>query len=220
MKLSSLDDLYTAELQDLYSAETQIAEHLPSVIEAVENESLRDELSAHLEETKRQMERVRDILVEVGKDPGGNVCEATQGLLKEAAELISQTDKGPIRDVALAGAAQRVEFYEQAGYETAIRLANMLQYFVHVDVLTQTLSEERSAGEKVVAAAKTIGVGSNGMEFSVPTEDGRLKVAGKPEATGSYAHPPEDAHGMIAADDEENIYQDEDVTDRGSAGTS
>lgn len=219
MKLTTLEDLYVAELQDLHSAETQIARHLPKVIEAIQNEQLRHGLSSHLEETKQQIQRVREILEELNKDPNANVCEATQGLLKEADEIIQATDKGPIRDLGLAGSALRVEHYEQAGYETAALLANTLQYLVHVDILSQTLIEEQLAAEKISEIASTINVGAQGMEFQVPTEDGRLKIEGKPEATGSYVHPPEDAHQMIEADDEENIYQDEDLVDRSSGAS-
>lgn len=219
MKLTSLEELYIAELQDLYSAENQIAQHLPEVIEAVQNDQFKQSLTAHLEETKQQVHRIRQIFEELEESPDGNECEAAQGLLKEAAEIISETEPGVVRDVALAGAAQRVEYYEQAAYETAIRLAECLDYSEHVELLGQSLSEERAAGEKVAEAGEMMGEEESGMEFSVPTEDGRLKVEGKPEATGNYARPPEDAHTMIEADDEENIYQDEDAVTRGSGAT-
>lgn len=217
MKVTSIEELYIAELQDLYSAETQISQSLPKLIEAVQNEEFKQSLTAHLEETNQQIQRLQQICDEMETDPKGNECEATKGLVEEANEIISETEPGLIRDTALTGAAQRVEFYEQAGYETVIRLAESLQYFNHIDLLTESLSEERAAASKVVAAAKSI-AGESEAD-TMPTHEGRLKVEGKPEATGGYARPETpDAHAMIAADDEENIYQDENSVARG--GTS
>lgn len=217
MKITSIEELYIAELQDLYSAESQISESLPKLIEAVQNEDFKQSLTAHLEETKQQIQRIKQICEEMEIDPEGNECEAAKGLVQEADEIISETDPGMIRDTALTGAAQRVEFYEQAGYETAIRLAESLQYFNHIDLLNESLSEERAAASKVVSAAMAI-AGETEPD-TMPTHEGRLKVEGKPEGIGGYARPETpDAHAMIAADDEENIYQDEDSVARG--GTS
>lgn len=42
-----------------------------------------------------------------------------QGLLEEGTEAMGDEEAGPIRDLAIIGAAQRVEHYEISAYGTA-----------------------------------------------------------------------------------------------------
>lgn len=50
-------------------------------------------------------------------------CTAMEGIVEEGNDLIEEIDKGPVRDVALIGAAQKVEHYENASYTTQVPVA-------------------------------------------------------------------------------------------------
>jgi ferritin-like metal-binding protein YciE len=66
-----------------------------------------------------------------------------EGLIDEANEVIENTDKGEIRDVALIAAAQIVEHYDIASYGTLATLATQLDLTDAVTLLTETLGEKR-----------------------------------------------------------------------------
>ena len=117
MKIENLKDLLVHELKDLYSAETQILEALPKMAEAAHSQELKKAFNDHLEETKGQKKRLEEIFKHFDYKPGGQKCDAAEGLIEEGEEIIEELEKGELRDAALIGAAQRVEHYEMAGYE-------------------------------------------------------------------------------------------------------
>jgi len=67
-----------------------------------------------------------------------------EGLIKEAEELIEETEEGTeVRDAALIAAAQKVEHYEIATYGTLKTLAGHLGLKEAQKLLAQTLEEEK-----------------------------------------------------------------------------
>ena len=58
-----------------------------------------------------------------------------------------------VKDAALIGAAQKVEHYEISGYGTARTLAELLGNQEAVDLLQQTLDEEKETDEKLTKLA-------------------------------------------------------------------
>jgi ferritin-like metal-binding protein YciE len=77
-----------------------------------------------------------------------------QGLIEEGKEVLqSDADPEPLQ-AALIGAAQRVEHYEIAAYGTARAHARQLGYMKAVDLLCQTLEEEKHADELLTKLAE------------------------------------------------------------------
>lgn len=146
MEIKSVDELYVEELRDLYSAEEQILKAMPDMIKAVHADDLKQALVHHMEETKVQLQRLTMIFENLGESPTGNTCEGTEGLIKEAVEMMEEVQPGPVLDAALTGAAQRIEYYEQAAYLTAIRLAEALNFTQDAEALRESLLEEENAG--------------------------------------------------------------------------
>ena len=156
MRVESIEDLFLNELKDLYSAEKQIVKALPKMVKAAESPDLRDAFSSHLEETKKQVERLEAIFEKLGKRGTGKTCEGMKGVLEEGSETIAEMDKGPVRDAGLISAAQRVEHYEMAGYGTVRNLAQLLGQQEMMALLEKTLSEEKAADEKLTKISKSV----------------------------------------------------------------
>ncbi|HEY8967332.1 MAG TPA: ferritin-like domain-containing protein [Candidatus Methylacidiphilales bacterium] len=149
MKLVTLKALYIDELDDLHSAETQLIVALPKLARAANNPDLKKAINAHLEETRNQLRRLDLIFQDLEATPGGEVCEATEGLIAEADEIIAAYGDPDVRDVALIAAAQRVEHYEMAAYGAARSFARHLGFDKHVQLLQETLDEEGAADKKL-----------------------------------------------------------------------
>ena len=156
MKIENLRDLLVHELKDLYSAENQIMEALPKMAEAAHSPELKKAFKDHLEETKGQKQRLEQIFEEFDYKPGGQKCEAAEGLIEEGEEIIEELEAGKLRDAALIGAAQRVEHYEMAGYGTARTFAEGLGLTKVQQLLQETLDQEGEANKLLTKLSKEL----------------------------------------------------------------
>lgn len=168
MAVKTLEDLFIHELSDMYSAEKQMTKALPRLARAAENPDLEAAFTAHLEETQGQVERIDQVVELLDIKLKRMKCAAMEGLVEESKEVIEEIEKGPVRDAALIGGAQKAEHYEIASYGTLCELAKQLGYKDAVKLLQASLAEEKATDEKLTllaesgANAKAAGAGKNG----------------------------------------------------------
>jgi ferritin-like metal-binding protein YciE len=153
MNLTTVDDVYLAQIGDLRSAEAQLVEALPAMAEAASDRKLQQALTRHLEQTERHLERLEQIATASAATVPDDMCEAMRGLIGEATKIVRADGPDEVRDVALIAAAQRIEHYEIAGYGTARALADQLDQAEARDLLGETLEEEREADELLTKLA-------------------------------------------------------------------
>ena len=158
MKMESIQDLFVKELQDLYSAETQITEALPKMAEASSSEELKEGFQEHLKQTKGQIKRLEQIFEQLGTSPKGEKCKGMEGLLEEGGELMEEDADPEVLDAGLIAAAQRVEHYEIASYGTVRTYAGLLGMNDALQLLEQTLNEEKETDSKLTDLAEDINV--------------------------------------------------------------
>ncbi len=141
--------LLVSQMQDAYSAETQALEAYPAMLEAVTADSLRKALESHADETKTQVDRLERALGLLDSEPGDKHCQGMHGLIEEAREEMQQYAPGPVLDVVLLAAAQRLEHYEIAGYGTMATLAEDLGEADVAELLEEILDEEKAADKRL-----------------------------------------------------------------------
>lgn len=152
---SALKELFVDEIKDMYWAEKHLVSALPKMIKGATSEELKQTISTHLEETKNHAIRLESVFESIGEKAGAKKCLAMEGLLSEANELLSDTDKGTeVRDVAIISAAQKVEHYEIASYGTLRTLAGTLGYTEAQSLLDETLAEEKNADNLLTQVAE------------------------------------------------------------------
>jgi len=154
MKINSLQDLFVHELKDLYSAEKQLLQALPKMAKNTENEELRRAFEEHREQTETHVERIERIMSGMENSPRGEKWAGMEGLIEEAEDLLENAEDASVKDAGLIGAAQRVEHYEIAGYGTARTYAEMLGLDEAVQLLQQTLEEEKETDAKLTRLAE------------------------------------------------------------------
>jgi ferritin-like metal-binding protein YciE len=153
MELNSLSDVLIEELADLYSAEQQLIVALPLMAAAAHAYELRNAFESHLEETRGHVERLEQAFSERELLLPSRTCKAMKGLVQEATDIIKATGDPVAIDVALIGAAQRIEHYEIAGYGTARALADELDLNTTSSLLEQILEEEGDADKLLTKLA-------------------------------------------------------------------
>ena len=149
MLQSELKELYVDELKDIYSAETQLVKALPKMAKAAVSAELRNGFQEHLTQTEGHVVRLEQIFDRLGEKPTGKKCEGMAGLIKEGGEAAEEDYEGEVKDSALIGAAQRVEHYDIAAYGTVRAMAEKLGDEKAVQLLTQTLQEEKDTDLKL-----------------------------------------------------------------------
>jgi ferritin-like metal-binding protein YciE len=164
MTVKSFEDLFATELSDVYSAEKQLIKALPKMAKAASNEDLKNIFLDHLKETEQQVRRIEKVVKKEGIALKRKKCEAMEGLIEEGSEAIGAIEEGPLLDVSLIMAAQKVEHYEIAVYGSLVELAKLLDYDAAQDLLSETLEEEKAADEKLTAIA-TSDVNQEAQDF-------------------------------------------------------
>jgi ferritin-like metal-binding protein YciE len=143
-------DLFMDELKDIYWAEKHLAKNLPKVIKAATTEELRSAVTDHLRETEEQVKKLERVFELVGERPQAKKCDAMEGLVKEVASCIEDTEKGSYtRDAGLIVCAQKVEHYEIATYGSLTEFAKTMNHEEAVEILGGILDEEKRADEKL-----------------------------------------------------------------------
>src|SRR3984957_6494499 len=122
----ALKDVLIDELRDMYSEENQLVKALPQLAKGATNPKLKQLFSAHLEETKVHVERLRKAFLELDEKPTGQHCNGMEGVIEEGKDALEKDEEGASFDSGLIGAALRTEHYEIAGYEACISMATTL----------------------------------------------------------------------------------------------
>ena len=153
-----LEELLIDQLRDILHAEKQLLKALPNMAKAARFDRLRELMEFHLAETEEQVERINECFSLLGVAARARACKAMMGLVEEGKEVIEEGKKkeDALADLALVGAAQRVEHYEISGYTTAKNLAQQLRHSAVVALLSKSLAEEENADQLLNQVARTL----------------------------------------------------------------
>lgn len=155
MKLETLQDLFSHELQDLYDAEKQLVKALPIMAGAASSPELRSAFEMHLDETKNQVTRLEQVFQHLNQKPESKTCAAMKGLIEEGSDMVSENAEPTVKDAGLIVAAQKVEHYEMAGYGSACVFAEMLGLGQVKQLLKETMAEEEATDKKLTQLAES-----------------------------------------------------------------
>ncbi|MCG5239153.1 ferritin-like domain-containing protein [Azospirillum doebereinerae] len=149
MAAKTMQDLLIEDLRDIYHAEKQIAKALPKLAKAAHSEQLRQAFELHLEQTRGQIDRLEQVFDELDTRTRGKHCDAMEGLISEAREILEMGLLPEVQDAALIAAAQKVEHYEIASYGTLHAYATACGLTKVAQLLEETLNEEKDTDQKL-----------------------------------------------------------------------
>ena len=156
MKIESLRDLFEVELRYTYDCEQKlIKKGLPSMIEAAGSPELRSALEHHLQETKNHVSRLERVFSIVGAEPKTEGNDIFDEMASSTKKLIDDIKTPRLRDAALIMSGGKVEHFEMAVYGSLISFAHQLGLQEAVQILQQTLNEEKAADAKLTQLAET-----------------------------------------------------------------
>ena len=155
---AGLTELLIDELRDILHAEKQLTRALPKMAEAARFDRLRQLFEQHLVETENQVKRISECFELLGKTARAKPCKGMMGLVEEGQEIMAEGEKkeDAAADLALIGAAQRVEHYEISAYTTAKNLAQQLRHSAVVALLSKSLAEEENSDQLLNQVARSL----------------------------------------------------------------
>lgn len=151
--MHSLENLFEETLRDIYYAEKAILKNLPKMARKANSPALKAAFEEHISQTEGQVERLETIFEMIGKAARGKRCPAIDGLAEEAGEIMQEAEDDTVRDAGMLAAAQSVEHYEISRYGTLAAWAEKLNLADAVDLLNETLQEEKDTDAKLSALA-------------------------------------------------------------------
>ena len=153
MTIKTLEDLFHETLKDIYYAEKKLVKTLPKMAKKAISPELKEAIQSHLTETEGHVERLEEVFSSIDKKPTAKKCEAMDGLVKEADEVLGEINDDRTLDAAIISSAQTVEHYEIARYGTLVAWAGKLGYDDAATILQLTLDEELAADEALSGLA-------------------------------------------------------------------
>ena len=153
--IKTLDDLFSHTLQDIYYAEQQIVKNLPTMAQKASDPQLKSAFQQHLTESEGHIKRLEQVFQMHGQAVKGVDCQAMDGILAEAKEIMGDCDDAQVLDAAMISSAQAVEHYEMTRYGTLVALAEELGRNDCAGVLRQTLEEEKATDAKLTRIAES-----------------------------------------------------------------
>jgi len=153
---NDLHELFLDELADVYNAEQQLTKALPKMAKAAKNEELREAFQQHLEETENHISRLDQVFESLGESMKRKKCKGMEGLVEEGEEIISEQKNTNALDAGLIISAQKVEHYEIAAYGSLCSWAEQMGHDDAVELLKETLEEEKTTDEKLTEIAENI----------------------------------------------------------------
>lgn len=154
MTINNLEDLFLETLKDLYYVEKKLVKTLPKMAKKATAPDLKQAIEDHLSETETHVKRLEKVFEAMGQRPVAKKCEALEGLIKEADEVLETVGDKRALDAAIISSAQTVEHYEIARYGTLACWAAETGNSNVVSLLEDTLEEEKSADDKLSELAE------------------------------------------------------------------
>jgi ferritin-like metal-binding protein YciE len=117
---------------------------------------LRQALEQHLEETRTHVSRLDKVFAAVGVEADEEDNDVIDEMISGAEDIIGDIKASPLRDAALIVGGNSVEHYEMAIYGSLVAFAKQLGFRDAVNLLQQTLEEEKAADAKLTAIGESI----------------------------------------------------------------
>ena len=155
-QIDNMEALYAAGIAELKSAEQQGLQAYDSfMMPQVKSPELKQALEKHRAETQQQLQRLEQIQGRMGGQQQDVQNQIVMAILKAGQDLHSRIKDEKIAEASLVAGAQIIEHYEIAGYGTAAAHAKQLGKQEDLQLLLQSLEEEKRTDQLLTQLAES-----------------------------------------------------------------
>ena len=156
-EMTDARELFLHELGDMLYAENKLVKALPKMAKEATDGELRAGFTEHLEQTRGQVDRIERSFASLGEKASAEQCPGIEGIIEEHDEFMKENDpSAEICDLFLTGAGARTEHYEIAAYSGLIVMARALGEREVVNLLSESLREEKGALKSLEGASRRL----------------------------------------------------------------
>jgi ferritin-like metal-binding protein YciE len=137
-------ELFVHGLNDILDGERQLVDALEENASDSSRGELKKAFEQHRKQTEGQIERLEQCFELLGEEPEDTECHGIRGLIEEKNAFAEEDPSEDLIDVFNIGAAIKVESYEICEYESLIDMAREMKHSNVVQLLSQTLKEEKT----------------------------------------------------------------------------
>jgi ferritin-like metal-binding protein YciE len=117
--------LFVHKLGAALTMEENVLSMLEELEQTANAAELKEQLSHHHDETRGQVNNIKQVFAALGLDPEKQTCPAIEGLEVEGKEMLEQSAQ-ELYDAVILGGCAEVEHHEIAVYEGLITMAQEL----------------------------------------------------------------------------------------------
>lgn len=148
-------EFFLNELKDIYWAENHLLKALPEMQKAATSPELAAAFEKHTEETEIHIATLDQVFLLLDEKAQAKKCDAMEGLIREAENMITETSAGTlIRDAGLILAAQKIEHYEIVTYGSLKTFAKNMGQKEIAELLQFTLDNEKATDRALTQIAE------------------------------------------------------------------
>ncbi len=177
-KEKDLSDLFMHGLKDIYYAEKKLTKALPKMIKVAQSQDLADALTSHLQETEEHVQKVEKVFGLLDETPKAVKCDAIDGIVAEAEEILKDFGKTTAGDAAIIFSGQAAEHYEITRYGSLRAFAEVLGHNDAAELLQSILDQEKAADEKLTELAMDridyAAAGTSGIRDESDIDNGKV----------------------------------------------
>jgi ferritin-like metal-binding protein YciE len=156
MTIGNAQELFVHELGEVYDAEHRFIVGQQEMAEHATDESLKEAIQEHLEQTEKHAANVERVFTELGREARRETNEAARGLVSEAQEGIQQAQSEALRDAAVVSAVIKVEHFEMGSYRSLLTAANLMGQTEIERLLRENMQEEEETARIAEQSAEEL----------------------------------------------------------------
>ena len=126
--MNSLTDLFNSEFKNLYALEKECMEIFETVQEEIEDQDLLQIAKELANDSRKQFELLQEAAKKIDVNPGNTTDYVAQEMIENLKEISSQQIPQEVKDEAILGSFNRMNYYRMACYENTYELAKKLNY--------------------------------------------------------------------------------------------
>jgi ferritin-like metal-binding protein YciE len=177
--MQTAHEFFIHELGDMLDAEEKLVQALGEQADESSRPELQKAFQVHQAQTEKHVERLQQVFQSIDEQPEETECKGLKGLIEEHDSFKEEDPSEDLLDIFNVGAATKVERYEISGYETLIRLAQLMGHKKAMKLLNQNLKDEQQTLKKMEGFSKKLKPENLGMGEEEEGEKRGLGLSGR-----------------------------------------
>ncbi len=154
MKMKNIEDLLYVGMTYVLDAEEKLSKEANKMSEASSDSEVKEMFAKSVTQGEKYAERLETAFEQLGKKKDSSTNYIAKAMIEEVENMISNTDKGAVRDAALIVAFNQQQAYRVASYGCLSTYADLIGKSNAVAGLKQSLEEAKSGDEKLTSIAE------------------------------------------------------------------